>query len=49
MCWLIFLLDSHLNFCVSAILQAATSATIAAVAAGHVENQNMLLAEGAVK
>ena len=38
------------NFCnISAILQAATSATIAAVAAGHIENQNSLLAEGAVK
>ena len=31
------------------ILQAATSATIADVAAGHIENQNSLLAEGAVK
>ena len=33
----------------AAILQAATSATIAALASGHVENQNSLLAEGAVK
>ena len=32
-----------------AMLQAATSATIATVAAGHIENQNSLLTEGTVK
>ena len=43
---------SHLLFpsmYIAAILQAATAATIAAVAAGHQDNQNSLLEEGAAK